>query len=140
MSQLKEEIFSLRKLGYTYSKIQQQLNCSRGTISFHLGKGVKDKAVLRNWRNKTNSVHQLKMLYGGSCKLCGYSKCLKALDFHHVNSSDKIFEISSSRGCIKKMAVEARKCILICANCHRELHSAEDSLIEVLSIPINYDI
>lgn len=62
---------------------------------------------------------------GGSCELCGYDRCIAALEFHH-NDGDKEFGISSG-GHTRPWAViviELDKCKLLCANCHRELHSA----------------
>jgi cytochrome c553 len=50
------------------------------------------------------------------------------LHFHHVDRADKSFEMSMARG--KSEAAyraEARKCVLVCANCHGEI---EAGLIE----------
>lgn len=61
---------------------------------------------------------------GGCCLFCGYKKCVAALEFHHLNPETKEFGISNS-GNIKsweKMKVELDKCILLCSNCHKELH------------------
>lgn len=56
--------------------------------------------------------------------LCGYSKCIAALDFHHTDPSKKDFGISSGgyTRSFEKIKDELDKCILVCANCHRELH------------------
>jgi hypothetical protein len=62
---------------------------------------------------------------GAKCERCGYNKCPDALDFHHTDDN-KEFGISS-RGLTRSLDAarnEANKCILICANCHREIHSA----------------
>ena len=62
---------------------------------------------------------------GGICVLCGYDKCVDALDLHHVDPKTKEFGISSgglTRGW-EKVVAEADKCILVCANCHREIHA-----------------
>jgi 5-methylcytosine-specific restriction endonuclease McrA len=62
---------------------------------------------------------------GGKCIFCGYGKCNDALDFHHINSREKEFGLSV-RGLTrswKKISKELDKCILVCANCHRELHA-----------------
>jgi hypothetical protein len=62
---------------------------------------------------------------GGMCQICGYSRCLVALDFHHIDESTKEFELSQ-RGLTRsweKIISEAEKCLLVCANCHREIHS-----------------
>jgi 5-methylcytosine-specific restriction endonuclease McrA len=62
---------------------------------------------------------------GAKCSLCGYSKCFQALEFHHINEADKDFSIST-KGYTRsweKVKAEIDKCILVCANCHRELHA-----------------
>ena len=61
---------------------------------------------------------------GGKCEKCGYNKCIAAMDFHHINPKEKDFAVSKN-GHTKsweKLKKEADKCILVCANCHRELH------------------
>jgi 5-methylcytosine-specific restriction endonuclease McrA len=61
---------------------------------------------------------------GGKCAICGYCQCIQALEFHHTNSSGKDFGISA-RGYTrswKEVKKELDKCILLCANCHREVH------------------
>lgn len=57
----------------------------------------------------------------GGCELCGYSKCLSALEFHHT-CENKVAEISDIKS-NAKMAAEIDKCICVCANCHREIHA-----------------
>lgn len=59
------------------------------------------------------------------CSRCGDSRDY-VLDFHHIR--DKIYTISqlASKGVSLKTAKdEIRKCIPLCANCHRELHHLE---------------
>jgi predicted nucleic acid-binding Zn ribbon protein len=63
---------------------------------------------------------------GGICENCGYNKCIAALDFHHKNPKEKEFGLSQ-RGLTKSLEIlkkEADKCLLLCANCHRETHDA----------------
>lgn len=65
---------------------------------------------------------------GGKCVNCGYDKCLEALDFHHLSGKD--FGISS-KGYTRSwesVKAEVDKCILLCANCHREIHSMQPSM------------
>lgn len=61
---------------------------------------------------------------GGKCEKCGYNKCIAALEFHHLDPSEKDFGISVSGNTLKlaKLKKEVDKCILVCANCHREIH------------------
>jgi hypothetical protein len=61
---------------------------------------------------------------GSCCKECGYKKSIAALAFHHVDPSKKEIVISGSRVLgIDKLRQEIKKCILLCRNCHIELHS-----------------
>jgi hypothetical protein len=60
---------------------------------------------------------------GGACALCGYNKHPGVLDFHHIDPETKEFGVSSggfSRSW-SSISKEIRKCILVCANCHREV-------------------
>jgi len=66
---------------------------------------------------------------GGRCMICGYDRCLEALEFHHSDSSEKDFGISA-KGYTRSWArvkEELEKCQLVCANCHREIHSKVSS-------------
>ena len=73
--------------------------------------------------NRRRELKKLAVEYkGGKCSICGYDKCVAALEFHHINPESKLFGISTkgitrSLDLIKK---ELDKCILLCANCHRE--------------------
>jgi len=62
---------------------------------------------------------------GSRCQFCGYNKCLGALEFHHLDEKAKSFDLST-RGLTRsweKIKQELIKCVLVCANCHREIHS-----------------
>jgi hypothetical protein len=58
------------------------------------------------------------------CSVCGYDKCLNAIEFHHFNSGEKDFEVSKMSSFSKdKIVCELEKCLMLCANCHREIHA-----------------
>jgi hypothetical protein len=62
---------------------------------------------------------------GGCCSICGYDRCVAALQFHHLNPSAKLFALSME-GATRSLArarAEARKCALLCANCHAEVEA-----------------
>ena len=59
---------------------------------------------------------------GGKCERCGYDKCIAALEWHHLDPSAKEGGIIGTTAGIVRQREEASKCILVCANCHRELH------------------
>ena len=60
---------------------------------------------------------------GGRCQICGYNKCMNALEFHHLNPQEKDFTISGGTKSFESLKPEIDKCILVCANCHREIHA-----------------
>jgi len=61
---------------------------------------------------------------GGSCQGCGYRNCVQALQFHHVNPEHKDFSFSRAGSkSWERLQVELDKCVLVCANCHAEIHS-----------------
>lgn len=61
---------------------------------------------------------------GGKCMKCGYDKCIDALVFHHTDPSQKEFGLAQGGTCHtwQEYLKEARKCELLCANCHAEEH------------------
>lgn len=77
------------------------------------------KTILRR-----NMKKQAVKLLGGKCQICGYNKCIDALEFHHENPKEKEFKLGSGNTISwKEYKKEALKCILICSNCHKEIHS-----------------
>jgi hypothetical protein len=104
--------------------------CRRhGLIEFHrysAGRGA------YRWRCKrcvgecvTRRHQKLKRILveeaGGRCAVCGYSRCIINLHFHHVDPTTKAFSMSMARGkSIASYRAEAEKCVLVCANCHGE--------------------
>jgi helix-turn-helix protein len=62
---------------------------------------------------------------GGACRLCGYDRSVAALHFHHVDPEQKSFGLAL-RGVarsLERCRAEARKCVLLCANCHAEVEA-----------------
>lgn len=77
-----------------------------------------------------NRKIKLIIMHGGCCKECGYDKNLASLTFHHKDQSKKETSLSSPslrsmtwKACIK----EAEKCIVLCANCHLEIHNKDSN-------------
>jgi transposase-like protein len=60
---------------------------------------------------------------GGECAACGYRDCVGVLQFHHVDPAMKEFHLGREgvTRSIDRARKEARKCILLCANCHAEV-------------------
>lgn len=79
-------------------------------------------------KRRNDRKEELIKLKGGGCKRCGYSKSASALVFHHRDESTKSFNISGNRLNEKswdELTKEAKKCNLLCANCHAEVHDDE---------------
>ena len=85
-------------------------------------------AAVQKRRDKTKQI--LVEYKGGKCEICGYNKCISALEFHHKNPLEKDFGVGAKgyTRSIEKNKKKVDKCILVCANCHREIHSG---LIEI---------
>lgn len=86
-----------------------------------------------NYRHLKNSRIKLKEKLveykGGKCEICGYDKCITALEFHHLNPEEKEFGIGNNDILsFEKNKKEVDKCILVCSNCHREIHYKENLL------------
>jgi hypothetical protein len=67
---------------------------------------------------------------GCACRLCGYSSCVSALEFHHLVPAEKQFGLASG-GLARSLSViriEAKKCVLLCGNCHAEVEAGITSL------------
>ncbi|MCX5727215.1 MAG: hypothetical protein NT030_08695 [Candidatus Saganbacteria bacterium] len=82
--------------------------------------------LIRAVRARRKKVRQMAIEHkGGKCEICGYDRCVEALEFHHNSSSGKDFGISEKgyTRSWKRVMAELDKCMLICANCHRELHA-----------------
>jgi len=77
-------------------------------------------------KKRRKKIRQMAIEYlGGRCSRCGYDRCDEALEFHHRDCSKKDFGISSrghSRSW-KRVQEELDKCVLLCANCYREVHT-----------------
>lgn len=178
---MKEKILELRRKGYSYNQIVEELKCAKSTISYHCanlepskyrGKTEEDikiinetyllflsvkktakelkmdrNTIIKNlstenfnifndrkkrktlktqsdyvvdWRKRTKV--KLVEYKGGCCSRCGYGKSIGALEFHHLDPSEKDFAIGGKSWSYERLKEEVDKCILVCANCHVEIH------------------
>lgn len=75
----------------------------------------------------------LRKARGGQCQRCGYNNYLGALDFHHINPTEKDFTIGNRDYKLKECVEETKKCVLLCSNCHREIHAGLWDITEILN-------
>jgi len=84
-----------------------------------------DYSVWYTRQSKQNMVNYK----GGVCEFCGYNDCLIALDFHHMDPTQKEFSLKerTAHKVTEEVKKELDKCILLCATCHREEHDRINS-------------
>ena len=100
------------------------------TEKFHKRRGKENSSVyckICTSEQTLDRQRKLKMksveYKGGSCTRCGYNKYYGALEFHHLDPSEKDFNIGNCKSTsFEKVKKELDKCILVCSNCHREIH------------------
>lgn len=130
----KETISKVKKLykkNYSSYEISKKLKISKTTVLKYVDsrkrKKMSDeerkkrnvKSVI-NWRKRKKS--ELVEYKGGKCEVCKYNKCIDALEFHHIDSTKKDFQISGKSWSYERLKKEVDKCILVCSNCHKEIH------------------
>ena len=119
--------------------------------------GIPEKECLickRKFRPKTNAANQRSCCYecmpdgtqlgrsgfidlirkqrGGKCQRCGYDTYQGALEFHHIDPTKKDFTVGDRDFKLKDCVEESKKCVLICSNCHKEIHAGLWSIEEIL--------
>jgi hypothetical protein len=72
---------------------------------------------------------------GGECCICGYDRYIGALEFHHVDPGEKRLGLAAGGLTLSLDALraEARKCVLVCSNCHAEVEGGTASLPDTVS-------
>jgi 5-methylcytosine-specific restriction endonuclease McrA len=98
-----------------------------------------------DWKTNRKRVMKKRAVHfkGGKCEICGYSKTMRALTFHHINPEDKDITLKYKKtpGQVRmvnsfvgqgwgweKIEKELKKCMLVCMNCHMEI---EEGLIDL---------
>ena len=99
----------------------------------NLAKQIAQKAIERRRKINKKAVTDFRQRQklravaykGGKCIICGYDRCPAALVFHHTDPSTKGFGISKG-GTTRswdRVKEELQKCVLLCSNCHLEVHA-----------------
>lgn len=119
---------------HTKKETAEKFKVSYSSVEYY---SDKKRILLTNEEKKERNYHRVKTrrqklkriaieYKGGKCEKCGYDKDFPwVYDFHHVNGENKDFLISSYSGGLVGMLIELDKCVMLCANCHRELHYQE---------------
>lgn len=115
----------------SHTQIGKMFGVDRHSVSFWAGNRKRNPGIRKNWQKERSkeTKHRLIQFLGGRCFSCGYDKCEAALDFHHKDPTQKRVMVSDLLcGNFEVAIEEAKKCVLLCANCHREQHDDEGSL------------
>jgi hypothetical protein len=108
--------------GYQYSRHLRGIHYS-GPLKYS---DFADSAKERNKKAVTTYRQRIKLkalkYKGNKCVICGYDRCSRALQFHHLDPVQKDFSVSRVTRRWRSIKPELDKCILVCANCHAEIH------------------
>ena len=94
----------------------------------------KNSEKVKRWRASVKS--KLIQSMGGCCQICGYDRSAAALEFHHLDPSQKDFSFGGLRASPKawpSICNEIQKTILLCSNCHKEVHYNGQKIPETFS-------
>lgn len=98
----------------------------------------KSSEGVKKWRKEAKRI--ILTCMGEKCQICGYDKCKSALELHHINPEEKDFSFGYIMTRCRSWALmysELTKCILLCSNCHREIH---ENLVELPQEYKKFDI
>ena len=125
---MREEIIALKKQGKSYREIEKITGMNRGTISYYCSSDTRENKRIQRLDRRSLRKKQAIEYKGGKCVSCGFNKFQSALEFHHLDPKIKENNIAvafARNHSFDKIKKELDKCVLICANCHRGIHSAE---------------
>ena len=116
-------IFKLYEQGMSYSEIQKELGCAKSTISYHVGKGQKEKTMNRQKQSRHRNISFIReQKQGKRCVDCREDYPYWMLEFDHLPGHEKLFTIGGRRArdfTIQQLIDEIAKCDIVCSNCHK---------------------
>lgn len=84
------------------------------------------KCAVEAVQRRRDKIKLLAIEYkGGKCVICNYNRCVQALEFHHLDPTQKEFSIGDKghTRSWERVKEELDKCVLLCSNCHKEVHA-----------------
>jgi transposase len=120
---LGEQILELYEEGKSYSQIVDELGCSKSTVSYHCGKGQKEKTKNRQKQSRHRNIAFIREhKQGKRCADCKEDYPYWMLEFDHLPEHEKLFTIGGRRArdfTIQQLIEEIAKCDIVCSNCHK---------------------
>lgn len=93
------------------------------------------RSIFSNERRKNIKTEAVNYL-GGKCRDCSLvDDCVDVYDFHHLDPTQKDFQIGKKNWSFEKIKSELDKCVLVCAVCHRKIHAKKSALMSDLIPP-----
>ena len=138
LSESEKQELNLFYKNHSAEETAKHFNISKSTVIKYVeNKTVKlseEEIKIKNYKHVKTHRQKIKEkaigYKGGKCERCGYNRCIRALDFHHLDPNKKDFTIGNYKILSwDKIKSELEKCILICSNCHREIHDEIDNQI-----------
>lgn len=120
MTELSEQIKELYASGKSYRDIAKELGCSKGTISYHMGPGQKEKTADNRSKYRKQIMDFIQEYKTDQkCADCRDNYPYWVMQFDHIG--DKLFNIGNFRQhtqSLGRIKQEIAKCEVVCANCH----------------------
>jgi hypothetical protein len=147
-SNLSAQINDLFSQGKNVTEIAKILKRRTDTVRYHTDPIYKEKCLekKRDYKKKIRAAKKKKIIdrFGAKCQICFYDKCQNSLNFHHIDPSTKCFEVSDAICRLnipdEDLEKELKKCILICANCHNEIHAGMTEIPENVKNPLTIEV
>lgn len=162
ITEIGKKIIELRKQGKSIKYIKDKLQCSKSTVSKWANTVKNNKQIIekntqnkkedkkeeikkpiityRKWKKEIRKKRKkfFLSLFDNKCYICGYDKTPNALCFHHIDSINKSFNISGTNleKSISILKEEIEKCVVLCQNCHIEVHDGLHDNIKFKPITI----
>lgn len=124
---MRNKILSLHAQGLNNKQIAKELGMCPSSITYNLRADYRQRHYEHLKKRRLTHKKQALQYKGNKCQLCGYSKCKSAMEFHHPDPLQKDPRLIRRSGRMANlpfdsMKKELDKCVLLCANCHREIH------------------
>ena len=120
---MKDEILKLYAEGKSYNQIANILGCAKSTVSYHCGKGQKEKTLNRQKQSRHRNIAFIREhKQGKRCADCREDYPYWMLEFDHLPEHKKLFTIGGRRArdfTIQQIIEEIAKCDVVCSNCHK---------------------
>lgn len=120
------ELKSLKKVSIFFEVSRERVSkiCKEHIPIVNETKPKTSKENVVSWRRRVKI--RLVEYKGGCCQSCGYDRSFRALHFHHIDPLEKDFGVSGKTKAFETLKQEVDKCVLVCSNCHGEIHDEID--------------